>query len=78
MLNTLSTLIIKDFEGETDENDCFLGPGQVTYHTGNTYSGSFANGQMEGKGVYVWKDDGTVFSGDFSRNKIIGQGEYVW
>lgn len=81
MLNTLATLspiIVQDYNGQIDEQGCFAGESEATFFSGNTYSGSFANGQMEGHGVYTWAKDGTTFSGDFFRNRITGRGEYVW
>ncbi|KAJ3013300.1 UNVERIFIED_CONTAM: hypothetical protein HDU68_000765 [Siphonaria sp. JEL0065] len=62
---------------QKQEPSLYHGAGHATFNSGHTYTGNFANGFMEGKGVFVWRD-GVKYEGDFKDNKISGSGEYTW
>lgn len=49
------------------------GSGKLTYLNGNTFSGKFIQGKIEGKGTFKYKD-GTVYSGEFQDNLRQGKG----
>ena len=71
-----SHLILDSYEGPKNaENKCH-GQGRAKFG-GGVYSGSFANGYMEGRGQFVWPN-GTVYAGDFKKSKISGSGIYTW
>ena len=42
----------------------YSGQGEATFRSGNTYSGEFRRGVMDGRGRYTWVADGTVYEGD--------------
>ena len=65
------------YEGEF-LNDVKNGKGKIFYNTnGDFYEGDFSNGQITGKGFYVWKNKHTYF-GDFLGGKMHGKGIYKW
>lgn len=53
------------------------GEGVAYYESGNSYSGQFEDGHLQGTGIYTWKD-GVTYTGEFVKNKIVGSGEYQW
>ncbi|KAJ3129066.1 hypothetical protein HK098_002658 [Nowakowskiella sp. JEL0407] len=76
MAETLTSLIIAEYEGEKD-NEKFTGEGKLRFHDGHQYVGSFRYGLMDGVGSYTWID-GVKYTGEFKKNKISGVGEYTW
>ena len=53
------------------------GDGKIRFSNGDTYSGSFDNGDMHGvAGKYVWSH-GDTYNGDFLHNMRHGKGVYV-
>ncbi|KAI9352592.1 hypothetical protein BDR26DRAFT_832117 [Obelidium mucronatum] len=62
---------------QKQEPQLFHGAGHILFNSGHTFTGSFANGFMEGKGSFIWRD-GVKYEGDFKDNKISGSGEYTW
>ena len=49
----------------------------AVFKTGHTYTGSWKEGKMHGRGVYKWVD-GIVFEGYFANNVANGFGKYAW
>ena len=65
------------YEGEF-LNDVKNGKGKIYYNNnGDFYEGDFTNGQITGKGFYVWKNKHT-YLGDFLGGKMHGKGLYKW
>ena len=56
------------------------GTAEITYPSGNTYTGSLANGQRDGLGTYEWKNQngGTTasYTGKWSSDHMNGEGKY--
>ena len=42
----------------------YSGQGEALFRSGNTYTGEFHRGAMNGNGRYVWISDGTAYEGD--------------
>ncbi|CAM9798767.1 unnamed protein product, partial [Scytosiphon promiscuus] len=74
----LGAIIVDRYEGDFDEHGCYSGHGEALFRSGNTYSGEFRRGVMDGRGRYTWKSDGTVYEGDMCKNEIVGNGRYNW
>ena len=47
------------------------------FETGDLYEGYFNQGEMEGKGTYIWKNQ-NYYKGDFLKGKMHGKGKYKW
>ena len=47
------------------------------FETGDLYEGYFNQGEMEGKGTYIWKNQ-NYYKGDFVKGKMHGKGKYKW
>ena len=68
-----------NYEGEF-LNDLKHGKGKIIFINNNnseSYEGEFKNGEITGKGFYVWKNKHTYF-GDFLCGKMHGKGIYKW
>eukprot|EP00903_Cladosiphon_okamuranus_P018781 g17278.t1 len=74
----LGAIIVDHYEGGFDENGCYSGQGEAIFRSGNTYSGEFRRGVMDGRGRYTWLSDGTVYEGDLRKNELVGEGRYTW
>jgi hypothetical protein len=74
----LSALIVTSYTGSTDDEGRYSGQGSVVFTDGNSYTGSFENGQMHGEGAYTFADKGIVYTGSVVYNKIEGKGKYQW
>lgn len=57
-------------------DDEMHGEGTLTFDSGATYHGTFANGQFDGKGRYTWPD-GSNYEGRWRFNKMHGEGVYT-
>ena len=69
----LTSLIVKSYIGQTNENGFFHGEGTAYLKGDMVYEGSFKNGKMHGEGVFTWPN-GTNFTGQFIENEIFGRG----
>ena len=60
-------------------NDLWHGHGKIIFynHNGDSYEGQFTNGEITGKGFYIWKNKHT-YLGDFVAGKMHGRGIYKW
>ena len=60
-------------------NDLRHGNGKITFYNnkGESYEGQYTNGELTGKGFYIWKNNHT-YSGDFVNGKMHGRGIYKW
>ena len=67
-----------NYEGEF-HNDYKHGKGKIIFYNNNSvsYEGDFKNGDITGKGFYIWKNKHT-YSGDFFMGKMHGHGIYKW
>ena len=67
-----------NYEGEF-HNDIKHGKGKIIFYNNNSesYEGDFKNGDITGKGFYIWKNKHT-YLGDFLRGKMHGKGLYKW
>ena len=67
-----------NYEGEF-HNDIKHGKGKIIFYNNNSesYEGDFKNGDITGKGFYIWKNKHT-YLGDFLRGKMHGKGIYKW
>ena len=67
-----------NYEGEF-HNDIKHGKGKIIFYNNNSesYEGDFKNGDITGKGFYIWKNKHT-YLGDFFRGKMHGKGIYKW
>ena len=67
-----------NYEGDF-ENDLKHGRGKIIFYNNisDTYEGQFKNGEITGKGLYIWKNEHTYF-GDFLAGKMHGKGIYKW
>lgn len=54
----------------------YSGQGEATFRSGNTYSGQFCRGVMDGRGRYTWISDGTTYEGDLRYVNIIEDREH--
>lgn len=63
--------------GELNERGQRHGYGEVTYSNSDVYKGSWVNDKPEGRGVYLWKDNGR-YEGDFVGGKMHGLGKRVY
>ena len=65
-----------NYEGEF-HNDIKHGKGKIIFYNNNSesYEGDFKNGDITGKGFYIWKNKHT-YLGDFLRGKMHGKGIY--
>lgn len=63
--------------GELNESGLRHGYGEITYSNSDVYKGSWVNDKPEGRGVYVWKDNGR-YEGDFLAGKMHGHGKRVY
>ena len=68
-----------NYEGEF-HNDIKHGKGKIIFYNNNSesYEGDFKNGDITGKGFYIWKNKHTYYLGDFLRGKMHGKGIYKW
>ena len=66
-------VVVSEYQGPTGLRGLFNGTGVARFHTGNTYTGQFEHGRMNGQGKYTWVD-GLEFTGGFVRNHITGSG----
>ena len=79
----------KEGKGEEKTNDYFYegdfvndlrhGKGKIIFYNNNadSYEGQFTNGEITGKGFYIWKNKHT-YLGDFVSGKMHGRGLYKW
>ncbi|KAJ3371047.1 hypothetical protein HDU91_005637 [Kappamyces sp. JEL0680] len=75
---TISLNFVKSYQGELSPDETrYHGLGEIQYISGNTYSGQFEMGMLDGHGVYTWRD-GVTFQGEFRNNKISGAGAFDW
>ena len=67
-----------NYEGDF-ENDLKHGRGKIIFYNSNSvsYEGQFKNGEITGKGLYIWKNRHTYY-GDFLAGKMHGKGIYKW
>jgi len=67
-----------NYEGEF-HNDLKHGKGKIIFYNikSESYEGDFENGDLTGKGFYVWKNKHT-YSGEFLCGKMHGKGIYKW
>ena len=67
-----------NYEGEF-HNDIKHGKGKIIFYNNNSesYEGDFKNGEITGKGFYIWKNKHT-YLGDFFCGKMHGKGVYKW
>ena len=49
----------------------------LTWPDGNKYDGEFADGLMNGHGIYTWAN-GDEYNGEFANDVINGDGIYTW
>ena len=47
------------------------------YDNGDSYKGSWKDGNQHGQGTYTWSDD-SIYNGEWKDNKISGTGIYKW
>ncbi|CAM9386842.1 unnamed protein product, partial [Hapterophycus canaliculatus] len=74
----LGAIIVDHYEGGFDQHGCYSGYGEALFRSGNTFTGEFRRGVMDGRGRYTWISDGTVYDGDMCKNEIVGKGRYNW
>ena len=67
-----------NYEGEF-HNDIKHGKGKIIFYNNDSesYEGDFNNGEITGKGFYIWKNKHN-YLGDFLRGKMHGKGIYKW
>ena len=60
-------------------NDIKHGQGKIIFYnnTSESYEGEFKNGEITGKGFYIWKNKHT-YLGEFYCGKMHGKGLYKW
>ena len=59
-------------------NDLKHGSGKLEYfENGETYEGEFYQGEITGKGIYIWSN-GEKYEGDFVKGIKHGKGIYSW
>ena len=60
-------------------NDIKHGQGKIIFYnnTSESYEGEFKNGEITGKGFYIWKNKHT-YLGEFFCGKMHGKGLYKW
>lgn len=56
------------------------GSGKVIWPDGKTYTGEFADGKMQGKGLKTWPEElgGGQFDGAFVEDMMVGKGVMTW
>lgn len=54
------------------------GKGSLTFESGDTYEGEFANNVFNGQGHYKWKKNGHEYIGGYLNGKFDGNGMYKW
>lgn len=47
------------------------------YDNGDSYKGSWKDGNQHGQGTYTWSDD-SIYNGEWKDNKMSGRGTYIW
>ncbi len=56
--------------------NCINGFGVFIFDNGNSYTGDWREGKLEGKGLFVFKDTGDVYVGEFHNGLRNGRGTY--
>lgn len=56
-------------------NDHPEGKGKMTYSNGNTYKGTFKDGNFDGKGTFTHGKDKWSYTGEFKKAKPDGEGQ---
>ena len=68
--------------GLFDDENLFSKFGEYHFHLGNgkynTYIGQFKNGLLNGKGIYLCKNNKEIYYGDWVNDKREGKGIYCW
>ena len=68
--------------GLWDEQNLFHTFGEYYFKVGENeydkYIGEFKNGEMDGKGIYIWSGNKEFYYGDWKKDKREGKGLYVW
>ncbi len=59
-----------------------VGRANITYPSGNTYSGQLSHGKREGSGKYTWVDKNgktkTIYNGEWKSDLMEGKGKYYY
>ena len=63
-----------DTANDNCEGDCVNGQGSLTYENGNTMSGTFVNGKLNGKGKFTDKVRLFTVEGNFTDGRLDGDG----
>jgi len=72
------TLILPDGKRKEDGSIHYSGYAKATYATGDSYDGTYVEGQRAGSGVYVHKANGDSFVGHYQSNKKHGFGKMTY
>jgi len=65
-------------EEKKDGSRDFFGEGYATFVNGDTFDGSFANGNRAGKGLYTFKKNGDAYDGHYELNLKHGFGKMTY
>ncbi|CAN0878564.1 Phosphatidylinositol 4-phosphate 5-kinase 8 [Linum grandiflorum] len=52
--------------------------GRKVLPNGDVYIGDFEGQLPQGKGKYIWSEDGTVYDGEWEEGKMTGDGQMLW
>ncbi len=77
---TVAKLNFKSNSGTVYQGDV-SGKADITYPTGNTYSGDVANGVRQGTGSFYWRSNGELvphYTGSWENNVMNGSGTYYF
>jgi len=66
---SLTSLVVTEYDGETDSSGRYCGLGTAITDSGCEYEGEFFNGLFHGNGRLVWKD-GVVFEGERAHSSV--------
>jgi hypothetical protein len=56
----------------------YTGKGEALYPNGDSYSGSYADGKRDGKGIYRYFATGEIYNGDWVQNFKHGIGKKIY
>lgn len=62
------------YEGEVSEDGLQHGQGTYKWANGDSYVGSWANGEQHGYGTYTWAD-GTIYAGNWVNGEMVDNGQ---
>lgn len=74
----ITKLVIVEYAGPVDEIGLPHGEeGVAKFLDGQTFTGSFVDGQMHGQGLFLWPDS-TRYEGEVAHNELTGNGQLFW